>query len=867
MKKNVHSWPAWALTAAVVALTGAALASGLTRGLELRVQDLAMRLIPDPVQDPRVVLLDVDDLAMQRAGTWPWSRNLHGLYLGELRSLGTAVMTFDVEFVDPGPVGVNARERDGVMDAKAAELAEVFAAYEHGFLGPQDLRMASETLLREGVLLTARDNDDFLGRAMQVFGRAFATLNYNLTNDNPVAYEAEDWLRQHFSLEPVTGDLSGLPAFKSLRGAIVPIASGAAGAGFTNVVKDVDGTLRRVDLLIRLQKEGQPEQVFGQLAFTPVWDYLGRPPIELQPGFLELKTQPPRRIRLDDEGKMVINWPHDIYARTFVHVSIGHIQDMMENRQILLDQVGAMQAAGYFEEDLERLGREAEAERLAALAAGDQAAFDAADQRALAWRTAVAEAASGSLEGQILAQLEAQAAPPEFLAEVKETFAALGAKVRAYLDQRASLESRLKGALAFYGWTAVSTTDIGVIPFDTRYYNVGTHAAVANTLLTQAYLDEWPPAWSFALGALLALGATGIITWRRTMAGVVWGFVTFAGFTLASLLTYALTGFYIGLFVPGLMVLLSALGQTILRFQATEAEKRYIRGAFSTYLSPDVIKQLEADPDRLKLGGEKRVLTAMFTDVKGFSTISEQLDPNDLVSLLNRYLTCMSDLILDTRGTIDKFEGDAIIAFWGAPLAFDDHAPRAVAAAIRMKQAEAALNEELLRDKLAPGPLLTRIGLNTGEMTVGNMGTARRMDYTMMGNAVNLAARLEGVNKEYGTWILTTQATRDRLDDSILVRKLDSVRVIGISTPVRLFEVVGFRAEADSALLDKLTLFDQGIEAYMAGDWNGSEEAMRQVLAKDPADGPAKSFLERIAYNRQAGISAGGDGVFQMRTK
>jgi adenylate cyclase len=303
------------------------------------------------------------------------------------------------------------------------------------------------------------------------------------------------------------------------------------------------------------------------------------------------------------------------------------------------------------------------------------------------------------------------------------------------------------------------------------------------------------------------------------------------------------------------------------RFWGSEAEKRYIRGAFSTYLSPDVIKQLEADPDKLKLGGEKKLLTAMFTDVKGFSTISEKMDPNDLVSLLNLYLTRMCDLILDARGTIDKFEGDAIIAFWGAPLAFDDHAMGAARSALRMKQAEAQMNEQLVRDKLAPSPLLTRIGINTGDMTVGNMGTARRMNYTMMGNAVNLAARLEGVNKEYGTWILTTDATRAQLDETIVVRKLDRVRVVGISTPVRLFEVASFRDQTDPKQLEKIVLFEQGIDAYEARDWERAIARFRDVLAIDPNDGPAKTFLERTDWNQAADLGDEWDGVFTLKTK
>ena len=186
-----------------------------------------------------------------------------------------------------------------------------------------------------------------------------------------------------------------------------------------------------------------------------------------------------------------------------------------------------------------------------------------------------------------------------------------------------------------------------------------------------------------------------------------------------------------------------------------------MRNAWGHYLSSEVINDLLANPEKLNLGGEKKFITAMFTDVRGFSTISEVLDPTALVHLINLYLTEMSDIILELRGTIDKYEGDAIISFFGAPVDLPDHARRACMAAIRMKRAETALNERFLAEKLAPSALHTRIGINTGEMTVGNMGTPQRMDYTMMGSSVNLAARLEGVNKQYGTWILISEITQD----------------------------------------------------------------------------------------------------------
>jgi len=875
----------------VVAFVGLLVLFGVTRSLELALLDLYTHFVSPPSERPEIVLLDADDEAIQNVGQWPWGRNIHAGYVADLRSLGADSLSFDIEFVDRGPVGVTSRERDAALAKKTAELTDVFQALKGKQLQVAEASDYAKTILQEGILLTARDNDTYLGQALKVFGKSFTTLNYFLKNDSADAKEAAVYLKEHSAIGPVTGRLDLIKEVPDLRGAIVPIASRALGASVTNVVQDVDGTLRTMGLLFRIKGS---DQVYGQMAFVPVWYKLGKPAIEVMRDRIVLKTsalaQNPRPdieipLFLDTKERetqpslqMVINWPHKIYGDSFRHVGVSELQTLQFAYESLLAQVGAMQNAGYFEEDLQGAADQARSDREAALDSGDQAAFDRADQAVSAWLKKVVDLGSGSKEASLKATLEAQAKDPKIpqaskakipglIADVGTTFTKLHQKTKVYTDLRQSLESRLKGALVFYGWTSVATSDIGVNPFDTHYYNVGTHASVANTILTGEYLNELPGWIAFLLGALLSGVAWLVVSRMGTLPGVLAGFGIFGALMVGVGVFYSTTGIYPGALVPGLTVFLTILGLTLVKFWGTEAERRYIRSAFSTYLSPEVIKQLEADPDKLKLGGEKKLLTAVFTDVKGFSTVSEKMDPNDLVTLLNHYLTGMSDLILDTQGTIDKFEGDAIIAFWGAPLAFEDHAPKAVKAALMMKKSEAEMNERFVREGLSPTPLLTRIGINTGEMTVGNMGTARRMDYTMMGNAVNLAARLEGVNKQYGTWILTAQSTRDRLDESVVVRKLDRVTVVGISTPVRLFEVNSFRADASDQTLEKIAQFEAGIDAFETQDWEKAKALFRAVLTLDPTDGPAKTFFERTEAYQANPPPKNWDGVFRLTTK
>jgi adenylate cyclase len=236
---------------------------------------------------------------------------------------------------------------------------------------------------------------------------------------------------------------------------------------------------------------------------------------------------------------------------------------------------------------------------------------------------------------------------------------------------------------------------------------------------------------------------------------------------------------------------------------------------------------------------------------------------------MNRYLDPMSAEILGEKGTIDKFEGDAIIAFFGAPIRFEDHATRACRAAVQMKKLESDLSSVLMEENLTPSPLKTRIGLNSGGAVIGNMGTEKKMNYTMMGNTVNLAARLEGVNKQYGTWILMSQQTYDQTGRTFSVRKLDRVRVVGIDEPVRLYELIDLRenVDGDEDLIGKLRMFNSGLTAFEEKNWEGARKLFKEVLDKYPEDGPARRYLDLCVKFKKSAPSADWDGVFNLTSK
>jgi len=271
-----------------------------------------------------------------------------------------------------------------------------------------------------------------------------------------------------------------------------------------------------------------------------------------------------------------------------------------------------------------------------------------------------------------------------------------------------------------------------------------------------------------------------------------------------------------------------------------------LHNAFSRYLAPEVITELINDPDKLNLGGEKREMTAIFTDIQGFSTISEKLDPVRLVQLLNKYLTAMSNIIMDNLGTIDKYEGDAIIAFFGAPVFRENHPSLACKSALAMKAAEKDLNKVVLEEQLSPSPIFTRIGINTGDMVVGNMGAENKMDYTIMGNAVNLAARLEGVNKQYHTGgILISEYTRVKLGEEFLLRRLDRVRVVGIHTPLRLYELLALNNEEGAAVKEMIEKWEKAVDLYEQKQFTEAAKIFTSINEKNPNDKVARLYAER----------------------
>jgi adenylate cyclase len=401
----------------------------------------------------------------------------------------------------------------------------------------------------------------------------------------------------------------------------------------------------------------------------------------------------------------------------------------------------------------------------------------------------------------------------------------------------------LAGKYVFFGYYAPGLFDICSTPIESVYPGVGMHITMLDNILQQDFIREIPDWAELLISAAAIIMVVFLVLFSGRISLTIGGnaaiLVAIIGLGIGA---YA-QGYWVPIVAPMTGVIFAFLTATLYSYATEGSQKRFIKSAFSQYLSPTVIEQLLANPERLTLGGERREISIFFSDVQGFTTISEKLDPAKLTELLNDYLSFMTDTILDSGGTIDKYEGDAIIAFWNAPLNFEDHAARALGASMLCQQ-KLAERQDFFFDKFGCR-LLTRIGLNTGYAVVGNMGSGKRFDYTMLGDSVNLAARLEGLNKQFGTYLMCTETTFNQASQAgpFFGRKLAQVAVVGKKEPVTVYEPM-----PEAAFREKETLirrFDEARDLFYQGEFAA---ALPRFEALAEQDKPPFFYAEQCRY-------------------
>jgi len=411
----------------------------------------------------------------------------------------------------------------------------------------------------------------------------------------------------------------------------------------------------------------------------------------------------------------------------------------------------------------------------------------------------------------------------------------------ALLDGRLPPEA-LKDKIVLMGATAVGIYDLRVTPFSGVSPGVEIQATVLDNLLRSNFIRV--PKFGLPLMLLTLLGLGVMLGLLLPQLSAAWAFVftllLIEGVTFSNYFLFSRLGIQLELFYPLMEIVGVYLGITMQRFLAEERERLRIRKAFESYVAPAVVQEMLKHPEALRLGGERRVISVLFTDIRGFTTMSEHLDPEGVVKLLHDFLNPMSNIIIDQGGTIDKYMGDAIMALFGAPLEQPDHARQACRAALQMEDTLEELNRQWA--KQGRPPLRIGVGVNTGPVAVGNMGSDRLFDYTAIGDNVNLASRLEGLTKYYGTNILISQATAGALENGFILRDVDRVKVKGKAQASDIFEVMG-EGEPDPELARFLTAYHQGLALYRQMRWPDSIAAFEKALEVLPDDAPSRRYL------------------------
>lgn len=831
--------------------------------------------------DANIVLIDIEDQSINELGSWPWTRDILGNVLIRMKELGAYNAVFDIEYLSESSFGINENIGEITEDAFAngeaviaSSISEFARNIANRSIALNKVRDASDDLISNEVDIALydmfdkitsgmhKDNDLFFGQAAQFFGNTSLTIN---TRDVSIKRSDEDreYAKERFLFGNVvdserlinTENERTVGTEKGIQRDFVPavqkIIKFARSAGFTNVIVDGDGSRRRVELL-----NFYDGKFTGQLSFAPLMNMLDLQFIErkkkalvlhgvLLPGHNERRSI---SVPLDMNGHMIINWLHKTYEDSFKHSPVYNFYFLdVEEKQVVNDLLALYNAdgSGLDPHDAETFlyARDVldiyyQSKSMLTSLLNRCKGFDIDGKAIGGGLTQEDYDMYFSMRNEFFDSAEALA---EMCASLDgstgiEEIGNLQMSVAIYKEDLAAMTEIFKDAFCIVGNSATGSTDLGTMPFQNRYPNMGTHANVVNTILQADFITEYSPMW--AIAGIFVLAFFNLILSRKvsTAGKNMHGFVYLLIPPTLLALLFILFRIYIPMTAPLFVVVVTYIAELALNYIRTNEDKNTLKKGFGAYVAPEVVDQIVKNPGLLGLGGMNKRMTALFSDVQKFSAFTEQINKAEgeshgavrLVEILNGYLGVLSDAIMDCRGTIDKYVGDEIVSFFGAPIDNPNNAFDSCVAGIRMKQAEDRYNEEHLAELPLhpvtgePFLLKSRVGCNTGDMVVGNMGTEKKLNYTIMGNNVNLASRLEGTNKEYDSWIMASESTwleanSGENEGKIIARQLDCVKVINVEKPVQIYSIVGLRSELPPEEIEAAEIFNQGMEWYLKG--------------------------------------------------
>ncbi len=821
--------------------------------LKLTLYNINFRLKPATPQLNFLTLIDIDDLSLNSMGQFPWPRHYYAQGVDTLVEAGIRQTIFDIQFMDNSEPSVN---RD---------------LYKKLF----DKTSERETVSRDDLKGVLIDNDKVLSASIKKAKGAIIPYSFShakipdLITDKKIKAE-RDKAHQYFLAKasiPVPKDR--IREFESLADRtrlqlahpIPSVINSAELFGYVDADTDDDGVRR--DIRLARVFEGNIYFNMGLVMVMNLCD-VNMESVEIYPGknIILKNAIDPRTytksdivIPIDAKGKMLINWSAKEYMSDFNHIPFFALFEYPRVRDIAYEIFDAMESKSG---NNERTGLSTEHHSLTSELAQITDKTRKYDKYI---KIRKIENRLTEIETGFMNELKKNT-------ELLNRFASdTGRKPEDLLTaMKITVETeKLKGHSCIISMTATSSNDFSLTPLSSHYMMPGKYPNIVNTILQGKFIHRVPEYLNIILMLLIAVGAGFIIPKFSSKAGVFTFVGTLIGVNVLIMLSFIFGNIWFDQLGISLAVLLPSLSLIGIKFIGEETEKRFIKSVFSRYLSPDVINEIIKDPEKLALGGEESDITIFFSDIAGFTSISEKLNPTQLVTLLNEYLTEMTDIILLNKGTIDKYEGDAIIAFFGAPFHYEDHAVKCCLASIDMQNRIRELSK--IRRSRGQSEFFTRMGINTGRAVVGNMGSRTRQDYTMIGDAVNLAARLEGVNKVYKTAAMISEATYEKAKDHVEVRKLDTIRVVGKNEPIVIYELLERKGKLDDQTRDLLDKYYKGLDSFNDRDWKGAQKHFRDALKIKPEDGPSNLYVERCTEFLKQPPSKNWDGVYKMKSK
>ncbi|MEW6754843.1 MAG: CHASE2 domain-containing protein, partial [Candidatus Latescibacterota bacterium] len=879
-------------------------------------------LLGTPAMDRRLGTVEIDDQSVEAEGRYQdWTRDKYTEVVRLLHQYGARMLGFDVYFIEPSAKMLTESQLLALPQIDAQSVAGLLARADHD-------RTFQEAIATAGDVHLAL----YLGAAEGMSAREVEARMEPLSPDQE---EALALIRQRAPRLMVPAEASTLTRAYYFEPPLKRLREAARGFAYAQTVSDVDGARRRYPLVYQYR-----DVVFPSIALVMVCDYLQVPITQVQvwPGrwirlpdaHLDSGTRT-IEVPIDDRGNMNVNWAGP-WEETFVrypHIALRRAYQR-EERQQLLDRIKrlvaeqpalranprelpqALAQAGVSDPQTARAplltwvqassmeaairqnpGLDAAAfwrSKGVAAPAAEQVAMYESIQR----HNRVADVLAAD-PGATLPELQAAVpgADPEEVRQseryVRGLLQAPGGLETArpiyvypyvrYQGRRITPED-LEGRILFYGLTSTGSTDLSVTPFQGNYPMVGIYSNVLNTILNESFIRRIPT-WAEVLLTLLLGALLSVVVPRlRVLHGAALVAVVVALYALGAFGSFAYAGLWLQMVGPLCTLVVGYLALTIYGYVVKEREKEFVQGAFGHYLSPAVVDHIMQHPEMIdQLGGQERVMSAFFSDIASFSTISEALTPGELVQFINEYLSEMCDIIERAGGTIDKFEGDAVLAFFGAPLYFEDHAQRAVLASIDQQHKLVELRQRWAQDGVLPPRLQelrrrweaqgrtfahVRMGVTAGPMIVGNMGSKARTDYTMMGDTVNLAARFESGQKIYGTGIMVNDAIYEAVRDIVETRRLDVIQVVGKEEPVTAYEVLDRKGALSPHKLEVLGLYNEGMLAYSAFRFADALQSFGQALKIDPHDGPSALYADRC---EEYILNPPADLVFRAQSK